>query len=92
MIPSIVDVAGLNKVSKTIFRNAILTIAGMIGMKEKLGDEKEDNKPMVAATMFGVTTPCVDRAKAYLEESGYEVLVFHATGTSFVWQLHLLTT
>lgn len=81
MIPSIVDVAGLNKVSKTIFRNAILTIAGMIGMKEKLGDEKEDSKPMVAATMFGVTTPCVDRAKAYLEESGYEVLVFHATGT-----------
>ena len=65
MIPSIVDVAGLNKVSKTIFRNAILTIAGMIGMKEKLGDENEDSKPMVAATMFGVTTPCVDRAKAY---------------------------
>lgn len=81
MIPSIVDVAGLNKVSKTIFRNAVLTIAGMIGMKEKLSEEQEDTKPMIAATMFGVTTPCVDQAKAYLEKNGYEVLVFHATGT-----------
>lgn len=81
MIPSIVDVAGLNKVSKTIFRNAVLTIAGMVGMKDKLEDEKEDAKPMIAATMFGVTTPCVELAKAYLESQGYEVLVFHATGT-----------
>lgn len=81
MMPSIVDVAGLNKISKTIFRNAALAIAGMVGMKASLKPEAEDPKPLVAATMFGVTTPCVDRAKAYLEEKGYEVLVFHATGT-----------
>lgn len=81
MMPSIVDVAGLNKVSKMIFKNAMLAIAGMVGLGEKLGEDKEPEKPLIAATMFGVTTPCVDRAKAYLEEKGYEVLVFHCTGT-----------
>ncbi|MCI8326436.1 MAG: UPF0261 family protein [Lachnospiraceae bacterium] len=81
MMPSIVDVAGLNKISKTIFKNAVLAIAGMVGAADKLKEEQDDSKPMVAATMFGVTTPCVDQAKAYLEERGYEVLVFHATGT-----------
>lgn len=81
MIPSIVDVAGLNKISKTIFKNAVMAIAGMVSLNDKFEDESEDEKPMVAATMFGVTTPCVDTAKAYLEDNGYEVLVFHATGT-----------
>ena len=81
MMPSIVDVAGLNKISKTIFRNAVLAIAGMVGLKDKLKPETAETKPLVAATMFGVTTPCIDQAKAYLEERGYEVLVFHATGT-----------
>ncbi len=81
MVPSIVDVAGLNKISKTIFRNAVLAIAGMVGLKENLKPDTAEEKPMVAATMFGVTTPCVDQAKAYLEDQGYEVLVFHATGT-----------
>ncbi len=81
MIPSIVDVAGLNKISKTIFKNAVLAIAGMVSLELEQEAEEEVSKPMVAATMFGVTTPCVDRAKAYLEERGMEVLVFHATGT-----------
>lgn len=81
MMPSIVDVAGLNKVSKTIFRNAVLAIAGMVGLKSNLKPEPEDTRPLIAATMFGVTTPCVDEAKSYLEARGYEVLVFHCTGT-----------
>ena len=81
MIPSIVDVAGLNKISKTIFKNAVLAIAGMVSLEPEQEVEEEVSKPMVAATMFGVTTPCVDRAKVYLEERGMEVLVFHATGT-----------
>jgi ABC transporter permease protein len=81
MMPSIVDVAGLNKISKTIFKNAVLAIAGMVGMADKIKKVEEDEKPLIAATMFGVTTPCVDFAKQYLEERGYEVLVFHATGT-----------
>lgn len=80
MMPSIVDVAGLNKISKTIFKNAVLAIAGMVGMADKIKKVEEDEKPLIAATMFGVTTPCVDFAKEYLEERGYEVLVFHATG------------
>ena len=81
MMPSIVDVAGLNKISKTIFKNAVLAIAGMVGMADKIKEVEEDEKPLIAATMFGVTTPCVDFAKEYLEDRGYEVLVFHATGT-----------
>ncbi|MGY3750294.1 Tm-1-like ATP-binding domain-containing protein [Vagococcus acidifermentans] len=81
MMPSIVDVAGLNKISKTIFRNAVLAIAGMVGLKEKLPADTEEQKPLIAASMFGVTTQGVNFAKAYLEKRGYEVLVFHATGT-----------
>lgn len=81
MMPSIVDVAGLNKISRTIFRNAVLAISGMVGLTDKLKEEAEEHKPLVAATMFGVTTPCVEQAKSYLEERGYEVMVFHATGT-----------
>lgn len=81
MMPSIVDVAGLNSISKVIFRNAVLAIAGMVGLKDQLKKEEQQQKPLVAAMMFGVTTPCVNYAKAYMEQNGYEVLVFHATGT-----------
>lgn len=81
MMPSIVDVAGLNSISKVIFRNAVLAVCGMVRLKEELKPEIGDHKPLVAATMFGVTTPCVGFAKECLETHGYEVLVFHATGT-----------
>ena len=77
MIPSIVDVAGLNSISTKIFTNAVFAIAGMVKFENKKVVEK---KPLVAATMFGVTTPCVSAAAKYLEARGYEVLVFHATG------------
>jgi len=81
MMPSIVDVAGLNKISKTIFRNAVLAITGMLAMKDQLKEEVDDGKPLVAATMFGVTTQCIKYAQEYLGNRGYEMLVFHATGT-----------
>ena len=81
MMPSIVDVAGLNKVSKLIFSNAVLAIAGMVEGRARLKADTAESKPLIAASMFGVTTPCVDAAKDYLERNGYEVLVFHATGT-----------
>lgn len=81
MIPSIVDVAGLNKVARMIYRKAVLAIAGMVGLEEKLPADAADTKPLVAATMFGVTTPCINTAKECLEAHGYEVLVFHCTGT-----------
>ncbi len=78
MMPSIVDVAGLNRISRTIFSNAAGAICGMVTSEvtESAGD-----KPLIAATMFGNTTRAVDHAREILEEHGYEVLVFHATGT-----------
>lgn len=77
MIPSIVDVAGINYISSQVFANAAHAVAGMVkGHCPVTGQ----TKPLVAATMYGVTTPCVMTAKAYLEEHGYEVLVFHASG------------
>lgn len=79
LIPSIVDVAGLNRISKTIFNNACSAICGMASQDR--GVEVEDQRPLIGATMFGVTTPCVEMAKAHLEKAGYEVLVFHASGT-----------
>ena len=77
MMPSVVDVAGLNSISTKIFQNAVFAIAGMVRFESKAELEK---KPLIAATMFGVTTPCINKAQEYLEERGYEVLVFHATG------------
>ena len=78
MYPSIVDVAGLNSISTKIFANAALAIAGMVKFEVNKVIAK---KPLIAASMFGVTTPCVDQAREYLEQQGYEVLIFHATGT-----------
>lgn len=77
MLPSIVDVAGLNSISTKIFTNAVFAIAGMLQFENKVELEQ---KPLIATTMFGVTTPCVQFATSYLEERGYEVLIFHATG------------
>src|SRR6266540_2648241 len=76
MMYSVVDISGVNRVSARIMANAAGAIAGMVGAHVPQLDEK----PLVAATMFGVTTPCVTRARERLEEHGYEVLVFHATG------------
>ena len=78
MMPSVVDVAGLNSISTKIFANAAFAVAGMVKFEDSHVIEK---KPLVAATMFGVTTPCLTAAQAYLEDRGYEVLIFHATGT-----------
>lgn len=77
MMPSVVDVAGLNSISTKIFSNAVFAIAGMVKFENT---KVMDKKPLIAATMFGVTTPCVTAAREYLEARGYEVLVFHATG------------
>ena len=77
MMYSVVDIAGLNQVSARILANAAGAIAGMAkAAAPPLGEAK----PLVGASMFGVTTPCVTRALERLEELGYEVLVFHQTG------------
>lgn len=77
MVPSVVDAEGLNEISMRIFSNAVNAIVGMVKNRIDLPDS---GNPLVAATMFGVTTPCIKAAKEYLEQQGYEVLVFHATG------------
>ena len=75
-MPSIVDVAGINSISRQIYANAAGAIAGMVKMVQPAGDEK----PLITASMFGNTTEIVGRARETLEDAGYEVLVFHATG------------
>ncbi|MFC5833481.1 Tm-1-like ATP-binding domain-containing protein [Nonomuraea insulae] len=77
MMYSVVDIAGLNSVSLPILANAAGAIAGMVQVK---ATDAPSGRPVVAATMFGVTTPAVQTARARLESHGYEVLVFHATG------------
>jgi len=76
MIPSIVDVAGLNRISREVFARAVGSICGMVETEVPRGMDK----PLVVASMFGNTTSAVERAKSRLEQAGYEVLVFHCTG------------
>jgi uncharacterized protein (UPF0261 family) len=78
MTYSVVDISGINRISAQILTNAAGAIAGMA---KATVPERRDERPLIGATMFGVTTPCVTRARERLEELGYEVLVFHATGT-----------
>jgi uncharacterized protein (UPF0261 family) len=78
MMYSVVDIAGINRISGQIMTNAAAMIAG--AAKARVPDLGAD-RPLVGATMFGVTTACVTAARERLEELGYEVLVFHATGT-----------
>lgn len=78
---SVVDVAGLNSVSERVLGNATAAVAAMAEHHARtLAVPGRTGRKVVAATMFGVTTPAVDAARARLAELGYEVLVFHATG------------
>jgi uncharacterized protein (UPF0261 family) len=78
MVNSIVDILGINRISRPILTNAARAVAGMVALPAL--PLSVDEKPLVAITMFGVTTTCVMRAKAQIEKAGYEALVFHATG------------
>ncbi len=78
MMPSIVDVAGINRISRVILARAAGAVCGMTAVEPP---ESRDDKPIVTASMFGNTTECVNACAKLLEEQGYEVLVFHATGT-----------
>jgi len=77
-MPSIVDVAGFNRISRAIYTNAAGAIIGMVSVEQPSAAEET---PLIAASMFGNTTRSVDRARSLMESRGYEVLVFHATGT-----------
>ncbi len=77
MVPPIVDVAGINRISAQAYANAA---GAVIGMVETPTPEIEE-KPILAASMFGNTTPVVNRCRSFLEQKGYEVLIFHQVGT-----------
>jgi uncharacterized protein (UPF0261 family) len=76
MMPSLADVAGLNRLSMVIFTRAAGAICGMVESEPQVSA----TRPLVVASMFGNTTACVTTARAVLEQAGYEVLVFAATG------------
>ena len=78
MMYSVVDIAGINRISARILANAAGTLVGMATEPVPALDRA---RPLIVASMWGVTTPCVTNARARLEELGYDVLVFHQTGT-----------
>ncbi|MCY4673094.1 MAG: Tm-1-like ATP-binding domain-containing protein [Bacteroidetes bacterium] len=78
MMYSVADIAGLNRISRVIIKNAADAVCGMAAHNVPA---RVDERPLIAATMFGVTTPCVTRLREHLERSGFEVVVFHATGS-----------
>ncbi len=81
MMYSVVDISGLNRISRQVLSNAAFAMLGMVQGRQRYAVSiAQEEKPLVTATMFGVTTPCVERARRIIEEHGYEVLVFHATG------------
>jgi len=78
MMPSIVDVAGLNRISRQVLARAADAVCGMVSVDAP--QAADGDKPIIAASMFGNTTQCVDVCREELTAEGYEVLVFHATG------------
>jgi uncharacterized protein (UPF0261 family) len=82
MMHSVVDICGLNRISRTVLTNAARAMIGMVrpGLVSESPTPRQ-NRGLVAATMFGVTTPCVEGARKIMEGQNYEVLVFHATGS-----------
>jgi uncharacterized protein (UPF0261 family) len=79
MFHSVVDICGLNRISRSVLGRAAQAMIGMVSVPSAQPDAAD--KPLLTATMFGVTTPCVEVARGAAEEAGYEVLVFHATGS-----------
>ena len=77
MFPSVVDVAGLNRISRQLLARAAGAICGMVETQPPVAADK----PIIVASQFGNTTPCIEHAKKILEAAGYEVIVFAATGT-----------
>jgi uncharacterized protein (UPF0261 family) len=89
MMNSVVDISGLNRISRSVLTSAAGAIAGMVNEQHACSRQaagcadraQTADRPLITATMFGVTTPCVEASRKYLENAGYEILVFHATGT-----------
>lgn len=80
MMYSVADFTGLNRISRRVLANAAAAMAGMANAAPEDASARKADRPLIGATMFGVTTPCVERVREILEEAGYELIVFHATG------------
>lgn len=76
MIPSVADIAGLNRVTETSLANAAGAVMGMAHVQKP----KASDKPVIGVTTLGATTPCALRVKSFIERKGYEMVVFHANG------------
>jgi uncharacterized protein (UPF0261 family) len=81
MLNAVVDVSGINRISRKVLTAAARAMAGLVVLPRPAAPAEAADRPVVALTMFGVTTPCVERAREVIEAAGYETLVFHATGT-----------
>ena len=77
LMPSIVDVAGINSISSVLIAQAAAAICAMSSIESRLVNERSGS---IAISMFGNTTACVDRCTQLLEKEGYEVMAFHANG------------
>lgn len=80
MMYSVVDIAGINAVSSSILGNAAAAVSAM-AVAYEVRVPPTNTRPLVGATMYGTTTQCVNTARDTLDQLGYELLVFHATGT-----------
>lgn len=86
MVPSVVDISGLNRISRAVFQRAAAMVVALVrsaaesSLPDVYSDTSASSRPLVVASMFGNTTRCVEHARKLLEQAGYEVLVFHATG------------
>ncbi|MFT7035743.1 MAG: hypothetical protein ACJA2S_004267 [Cyclobacteriaceae bacterium] len=77
LMPSIVDVAGLNNISRMVIRQAAGAIAGMMAANVQ---ETKESTGSIAISIFGNTTKCVDKCSEILKEDGYDVSTFHSVG------------
>lgn len=80
MLNAIVDISGINRVSRPVLEAAARAMAGLVLFEPPDVRRPVDDRPIIALTMFGVTTPCVEQARCVVEAAGYETLVLHATG------------
>ncbi len=80
MANAVTDIAGLNSISKQVLGNAANAAAGMARGRAHIQAQAEASKPLIAVSMFGVTTPGVMRVRSRLEAEGFEVVTFHAVG------------
>lgn len=82
LIPSITDISGLNRILRDRIDQAAAAVCGMVTENtSKSPEDAQDDRPIIAASMFGNTTTCVERCRDLLDQQGYEVLVFHAVGS-----------